>query len=168
MLYCYYSLANDKKPLGSPILFSPLIWANQISYKNALEVIGQWNEMFDDSKVELAIIDTETLKWPNWLNGTWSGLQESEDKNKKWSFKFDNGSLRFEIAEIEEDYSQRVRDHGAWPCRYIKFNGSDAIEALNFEGNHFVLNINKRTNSQIEVDISLEEKSIRLIPERQQ
>ena len=38
MLYCYYSLANDKKPLGSPILFSPLIWANQISYKNALVV----------------------------------------------------------------------------------------------------------------------------------
>lgn len=167
MFYYYYSLANDEKPIGSPILLSQFIWTNQISYKNAQEVLEQWNEMFNDSKVRLAIIDAKTLKWPDWLNGTWRGLQESEGKNKEWLFTFDNGSLRFEIDEIEEDNSKRVSDHGAWPCRYIKLNGNDAIEALNFEGNHFVLYLNKRTNLRVEVDLSVEEKTIRLILEKQ-
>ena len=162
MFYYYYSLVNDEKPLGSPILFSPLIWTNQMSYKNAQEVLEQWNEMFDDSKIGLAIIDAKTLKWPDWLNGTWRGLQESEEKNNEWTFAFDNSSLRFEIDEIEEDNSKRVNDHGAWPCRYIKLNGNDAVEALNHKGSHFVLVINKETKSKMEVDLILDDNAIPL------
>ena len=163
MFYYYYSLANEEKPIGSPILFSPLIWTNQISYRDAQNVIDCWNNLFDDSKVRLTIIDSETLKWPNWLNGSWIGLQETDGKTKEWSFVFNEGSMRFEIDEIDEDGIKRVQDHRAWPCRYISSNGKGAIETLNLiTGDHFVMDIKTSKNFKMAVDLILEDSIIPL------
>lgn len=183
MKYYFNLKLQGVEPIDGPIMLSPFIFAKRLAYSNASDIIDEWNcnlrsflrgnfnvseEELDSTAVQLGIVNAESLKWPTWINGTWRGLQEVDSMNMDWSFVFDDGSLRFEIDEIDKaDGSKRVMEHGAWPCRFINYNENEAVEALNFDGNHFVFVIKKRTNSIFEVDLELGDKSIYLVLKKQ-
>lgn len=129
----YLNSQNYETPISSHIPLSSLIWANQISYADAQEVLNEWNKS-SDNKIVLNTVDSKSLEWPQWLNGNWSGIDED---NKIWSFVFNKESLRYQIDVMRDDGSNYVSEHGAFPCRYINHNGKNAIEALSLEGGAF-------------------------------
>ena len=178
MEYRISSKMSDEEPVGEPILLSAFIYANRLSYSDAQAILDEHNislrehlknnlnvssNGLDSIGVNLAILNAEKQEWPSWLNGSWVGLEERDDAMRVWTFTINDGALRFEIDNvISEEGEFKVNDHGAWPCRYVDIDGCGAVEALSFNGGHFVMAIMEMKNDTIEAVFVNEETTVNL------
>lgn len=112
--------------------------------------------------MKLAIYDSKSLEWPIEINGRW--IAENDIELQEWELTLNNNCAHIMLYEKNvDDDSKTIMDFLVLPCRYIKYEKSSAIEALDFTGkNHIIFEVNNLSATHLSVNVVFEDRVIPL------
>lgn len=138
---------EDEQPIGNLISLSSFVMAKRLSASQAYDIINAYNEEVNkfpkdspqaksvENIINLAVCNSPTQPWQNWINGSWRALQSFVDSSVwMYDFSFEEGAVIFKEYSQLDDGLLYVEEYQACPCRFVKFGNYEAFEAITPKG----------------------------------